>query len=327
MSPPRRLTTWCRLLRLPNLFTVPGDPLAGFMLATGGVLHWRVAGAMATSLLLYCAGLLLNDYFDRAVDAKERPDRPIPSGAVSPLAVALAGALLLLGGVLLARWTGSAYADLAAVTLAGAILAYDGGLKRVRFVGPVLMGFCRAASVVLGAAFASRATEPPVLAAAGLVWAYITAVSFLAAREATSHKPGAAAYVPGLLLLAAGAAVLWYSSGNHKRPLLTLYDLDGKTIWLMQEGTLAALALFALALAEAEFAAFRAHGGRLPTPALIGRLIRLMITVQAAWCAWSFSPLLGHGDYVSGSALLGVALTWLAARLAAWFSSRHFYGS
>jgi 4-hydroxybenzoate polyprenyltransferase len=36
---------------------------------------------------LYLAGIVFNDVFDRKVDARERPTRPIPSGVV-PLGVA-----------------------------------------------------------------------------------------------------------------------------------------------------------------------------------------------------------------------------------------------
>ena len=38
--------TWLQLLRAPNLFTVPGDPLAGFLLASGGVFDLRTVGVM-----------------------------------------------------------------------------------------------------------------------------------------------------------------------------------------------------------------------------------------------------------------------------------------
>ena len=53
--------------------------------------------------MLYLAGMALNDLADREEDARERPERPIPSGAVSPRAAALIGGSLLLGGVLAAR--------------------------------------------------------------------------------------------------------------------------------------------------------------------------------------------------------------------------------
>ena len=44
----------------------------------------RTAGLVASSSCLYLAGMALNDYADRDVDAVERPGRPIPSGRVSP---------------------------------------------------------------------------------------------------------------------------------------------------------------------------------------------------------------------------------------------------
>jgi len=31
-----KIVNWGRLLRLPNIFTVPGDPLVGFLIMTGG---------------------------------------------------------------------------------------------------------------------------------------------------------------------------------------------------------------------------------------------------------------------------------------------------
>ena len=33
---PSTLRTWLQLFRAPNLFTVPGDPLAGYLLASYG---------------------------------------------------------------------------------------------------------------------------------------------------------------------------------------------------------------------------------------------------------------------------------------------------
>ncbi len=332
---PHPLTTWCRLLRLPNLFTVPGDPLAGFMLATGGLLDWRVAGAIATSLLLYSAGLLLNDYFDRHVDARERPDRPIPSGAVSPLAVVIVGAFLLIGGLLLARWAGGATGDLAAGTLAGAVLAYNAGLKKVRFAGPVAMGLCRGASVFLGASFAADMAydfaKPPVLIATCVAWAHTTSITFVAAAETGGRRPGWAAHIPGLLLLAGGVAMLRCSMGNIKWPLMSCVDWigvhGGGTVWFVDWAGVAAVSLLTLAIAETQFAAVRVRRGRLPVPAFIGLLIRAMITVQAAWCAWACGPLLGRGLSGPWSALLVVVLTWLVVRCGAGLASRRFYGS
>ena len=73
---------------------MPGDVLVGAA-ASGQVRDVRrTAGLVAASSCLYLAGMALNDYADREVDAVERPGRPIPSGRVSPgFALGLAGAL------------------------------------------------------------------------------------------------------------------------------------------------------------------------------------------------------------------------------------------
>ena len=43
--------------------------------------------------LFYTAGMILNDVADLEVDRRERPERPLPSGAVSRTALAAFGAL------------------------------------------------------------------------------------------------------------------------------------------------------------------------------------------------------------------------------------------
>jgi 4-hydroxybenzoate polyprenyltransferase len=73
---------WVELLRLPALFTVPGDALAGAA-AAGARPNPRTLVAIASSLCLYEAGMALNDWADRAEDAVDRPHRPLPSGRIS----------------------------------------------------------------------------------------------------------------------------------------------------------------------------------------------------------------------------------------------------
>ncbi len=353
MSRPYPLTTWCRLLRLPNLFTVPGDPLAGFMLATGGMLDWRVAGAMATSLLLYSAGLLLNDYFDRHVDARERPDRPIPSGAVSARAVLIVGALLLVGGVALARAIGGESASWSAAFVAACVLGYNAALKQRKIVGPIAMGACRAGSVLIGAAigggpdclakvfggwirggFHSAWDEglpgaTAVLIAGLTAWVYTAAVTALARSEAGGRRPGRGAHLPGLILLAGGIAMLRCSQWRRPSILSTTQCWDsptggGATTTVDQAGVLAVV-LLTIAVIEAWLSAVRVRRGIIAAPAFIGRLIRVMITTQAAWVTWTYGQCLGHK--ASLAVLLALLAAWLAVRGAAALTARRFYGS
>src|SRR5438132_6940273 len=96
-----KLKAWLQLVRAPNLFTVPGDPLAGYLLASPG--GARPSGALfcviAASLCLYTYGLVLNDLADLAEDRRDRPFRPLPSGAVNPRTAAQAASLLALAGL------------------------------------------------------------------------------------------------------------------------------------------------------------------------------------------------------------------------------------
>ena len=53
----------------------------------------------------YIGGMYLNDFFDRAIDARERPGRPIDLGEISASTVSLIGfGLLALGIVLMSAF-------------------------------------------------------------------------------------------------------------------------------------------------------------------------------------------------------------------------------
>src|SRR5207249_7913430 len=116
------------LLRPPNVFTAVADSFAGLVLVRAGAVADDDPGLwlLPASACLYLGGMALNDYFDREVDARERPGRPIPSGSVPPALAAALGGGLLVAGVGAAALAGSfALAGLLAI----AILSYDGLLK------------------------------------------------------------------------------------------------------------------------------------------------------------------------------------------------------
>ncbi|WP_346085097.1 UbiA family prenyltransferase, partial [Streptomyces thermocarboxydus] len=104
-STPNRAAAWAELLRLPALFTVPGDTLAG-VAAAGGRPGLRALLPIGSSLCLYAAGMVLNDWADRAEDAVELPHRPLPSGRIRPAAALTAACGLTGAGLLLAARAG-----------------------------------------------------------------------------------------------------------------------------------------------------------------------------------------------------------------------------
>lgn len=168
------------------MFSALGDPLAGMLVARGELPPARAAKLAGAAAALYLAGMALNDFADREEDARERPERPIPSGDVSAESAALLGCALLLTGVLLARRAGARRTGTA---LAGMIAAYDFALKRSGAFGPAAMGACRGLSLLMGAESANGARGMRRGAdAALLLGAYVAGLTVLARAETgTGH--------------------------------------------------------------------------------------------------------------------------------------------
>ena len=137
-----------RLLRWPGTVTAAADAAAAvciFRCDTG-----RGAAAVAAAALLYAGGTALNDAADAGRDRTLHPERPIPSGAVTRGAAFGFGAALLAAGVAAAAAAGrDSFAAFAGV--AGAVLLYDLGLKRLGLLGALGMGLCRGGSVLAAA--------------------------------------------------------------------------------------------------------------------------------------------------------------------------------
>lgn len=158
-----KVLPYVRLARPANLLTAVSDIWAGAALA--GVLALPVVFSAArpdllwlslASLLLYGGGVVMNDVCDAALDAVERPERPIPSGAVSRKAAAIWGCLLLTAGVLAAFAAGT-LSGVLGVAVALAALLYDSLAKPHPVFGPLAMGLCRALNLWLGMSIAGDA--------------------------------------------------------------------------------------------------------------------------------------------------------------------------
>ena len=176
------------LVRLPAVLSVPGDVLLGAAASGQGHDVSRTAGLVAASSCLYLAGMALNDYADRDVDAVERPGRPIPSGRVSPqFALGLAGALTA-GAAVLAVAADGPRALAVLTPLATAVWSYDLVLKSGA-AGTPSMSACRGLDVVMGAGAHGAAQALPV---AAVVAAHIANVTEVSRREVEGGDPGVA---------------------------------------------------------------------------------------------------------------------------------------
>ena len=204
------LLAWLQLCRLAAVFTALADIFLGYLLTHDDLASQRdFSLLLGASSSLYLAGMVFNDVFDREVDARERPKRPIPSGRISVGAAAILGGILVVSGLGLAGAVGVSSLIVAGL-LTAAIFLYDGLLKST-FVGPVVMGSCRFLNVMLGASAAtSLATGEPSLAA---VWSlpqlhvaaglgvYIAGVTWFARQEAGTSSKAQLAAAMGIINL------------------------------------------------------------------------------------------------------------------------------
>jgi hypothetical protein len=285
-----------QLVRVPNLLTVPGDPLAGGCLAVvvlGGGSALSVLPAACVSLLLYAAGLVLNDCFDLAEDRAERPGRPLPSGAVSPRQALGVASVLVIAGLWLAYALGPTTGTVTSALFA-MILLYNGLLKRHALAGALAMGLCRALSVLVGATAVggAAALTGPVMGAALCIAAYISAVTGIADQEHRTVPLGPKPGMPVVVLL------------------VTLIVLAGT----VRGGGLISLFPLAVAIGIAMQLARMLKGA--PDPAVvqpsIGRYIRLLLLIQAGFCFVLFPAGAGIG--------LALVLLWpLSGWVGRWF--------
>jgi 4-hydroxybenzoate polyprenyltransferase len=190
---PFTLRPYLELVRLPNLFTAAADATMGLLFTHSFAAFDEpqmrlLAGLLVgASVALYAGGVALNDVFDADLDARERPERPIPSGRVSlTLAKGLGWGLLALG-VALACVAATIKADarpaVVAILLAALILLYDRVLKRTP-LGPIGMGGCRMLNVLLGMSIAPTAWRLDHGLVAAALGVYIAGVTWLARSEA-----------------------------------------------------------------------------------------------------------------------------------------------
>jgi 4-hydroxybenzoate polyprenyltransferase len=214
------LLAFAQLMRLPNVFTAFAD-IAMATAAAAAVLpevpgsFWVTAVLLAlTSGCLYLAGMVWNDYFDRAEDAEARPFRPIPSGRIRVRTAVMLGVALFAAGLGFAvlagfpgneSWNAAPFAYATGILIA--VLIYDGGVKQSP-IAPVAMASCRFLNVLLGlSALPDSALDTQMrLHLAGIVGVYIVGVTWFArteeGRSSRGHLLAAASVIAVSLILA-----------------------------------------------------------------------------------------------------------------------------
>ena len=217
-----RIMPWLQLLRLPNLFTAPGDSLAGYFLAMTfkgdvSINVWIIVLLTAISVFTYAFGVVMNDVMDYQEDCRNRPERPLPSGKISrDRATIFCAQLWGLSVVLLVICTKLKclfFYDVLFVLLGLwlTIVLYNFWLKRYRLVGSIAMGLCRGLNFLLGVTATGYSTSFgkiwPVFVPFVAVIAYIAAVTWLADKENEEQNVGFVVQIPAI-----ATAMAWFGT-------------------------------------------------------------------------------------------------------------------
>jgi 4-hydroxybenzoate polyprenyltransferase len=195
-------------MRPANIITAHADILAGYA-AAGATSRLDLLLLVIATTGLYGGGVVFNDVFDAELDAVERPERPIPSGAVSRKAAGVFGGFLLGCGVMFASMCSPLSGAVALATGASALI-YDRFGKHHPLLGPMNMGLCRGLNLMLGL---TAVAEAPAIRwpVAMITLCYIAGITSLSRGEVRGGTRTAASlsaiWLVGSLAAVAGVAL------------------------------------------------------------------------------------------------------------------------
>ena len=179
------LSTLLRLGRISNIPTVWTNVLAGSIMAGGGLDWDRIVLLMTAMTAFYVGGMYLNDFFDRAIDARDRPGRPINAGEIRAGTVSLIGFGLLAAGIVLMLPFGLTALSWGAL-LAGIIVLYDVWHKG-NSLSPVIMGLCRALVYIgTGATVSGGISQATMIGAVALA-SHVAGLTYAAKQESLNR--------------------------------------------------------------------------------------------------------------------------------------------
>lgn len=153
---------------------------------------WRIVVAALAALCGWEAGLYAGDYFDRELDARNKPTRAIPSGRVSPRE-----AWNVMIGLLLTGYSASLVLGVINLILALGttvlIIAYSKTFKAQALLGNFDRGILGVCAVAFGVAASGTITWLPLLLLMGMVLGHDSSTNLVGAMR-DKDGDGAAGY-------------------------------------------------------------------------------------------------------------------------------------
>jgi geranylgeranylglycerol-phosphate geranylgeranyltransferase len=130
----KRTLSLFSMMRLPNCIMIGFAVIAGEIIASQNVPARPAFYGFMTGFLLLAASMVLNDYFDREIDAINQPEKPVPAGIVKPTEALSFAVILASFGLLFSTYSGP-WTLLIALLSVGIMVAYNAKVKKLGLVG------------------------------------------------------------------------------------------------------------------------------------------------------------------------------------------------
>jgi geranylgeranylglycerol-phosphate geranylgeranyltransferase len=145
-----RLAGFIAITRPINSFVAGLAAIVAYLIDTGTLLPESLLLFFIVALIT-AAGNTINDFFDAEIDAINRPDRPIPSGAVSRGAARGFAVTLFLAGIIVSFFTNPLCISIAIFNTL-LLIAYAAKLKSTPLIGNIVVAYLSASIFLFGGA-------------------------------------------------------------------------------------------------------------------------------------------------------------------------------
>lgn len=177
---------YLQLVRIPGIFTAFSNVLIGYFFSLSVTEVASFPFLLLTSGMLFCSGMIFNDYFDLKTDKKERSTRPLPSGKIPKKNALFFGIIFLILANFFAYVVG--YNSLViSLIMTVIIISYNYKLKFISFLGIFNLSLIRFLNVLLGFSIITISFE--IIQYAIPIGIFVAGISILARNEVGSTTP------------------------------------------------------------------------------------------------------------------------------------------
>ncbi len=148
------ITAYIEIIRPVNSVMNGIAVIVGYIIACGCLsINMNIILGFLVGFFLTASSMVINDYFDRHIDAINAPQRPIPSGRINERTAKIYGVLLGIIGLIVALYLGIIFFTIASISYTISLL-YNWRMKKTGFIGNLMVSYCVAVPFIYGALLA-----------------------------------------------------------------------------------------------------------------------------------------------------------------------------